>query len=171
MKLINSTSGQFIDDINKLIEPVVSMAKHPREDWALYGGSEGGVRLYKIKENQERTSANNDVNLVREFERQQGIVHSCQFSPDGTLAAIGNSSGEVRLFQTSDGKKTKTLSSAQGAVFAVAFDATGKRLFTGGFDGLIRVYDPVEGSLLAVFNPVPATAWIGPLAVNVTPSK
>ena len=74
MKLIQVTDGQFIDDVNKLLEPVVSMARHPKEEWAVYGGAEGGVRIYRSKENQERTAGNNDVNLVREFERQSGPV-------------------------------------------------------------------------------------------------
>ncbi|HRI16701.1 MAG TPA: hypothetical protein PLX89_27220, partial [Verrucomicrobiota bacterium] len=76
LKLINVADGQFIDDINKLLEPVVSLARHPKEEWVAYGGAEGGVRVYKVKENQERTAGNNDVNLVREFERQPGAVHA-----------------------------------------------------------------------------------------------
>ncbi len=155
MKLINVADGQFIDDINKLLEPVVCMARHPKEDWAAYGGAEGGVRIYRMKENQERTAGNNDVNLVREFERQTGPVQSVAFSPDGSLLAVGGTGGEVRLYKTADGARASTLGDLGGAVFALAFTPDGKRLFTGGFDGLVRVFDPANGHLQAVFTPVP----------------
>lgn len=158
LKLISVSHGQFIDDINKLIEPVVSLAKHPQEEWVAYGGAEGGVRLYRMKENQERTAGNNDVNLVREFERQPGAVHAVAFSPDGSLLAVGGVGGEVRVYQTADGTKAATLDGPGGAVFALAFTPDGQRLVTGGFDGLIRVFDPRPGRLTAVFLPVPLTS-------------
>lgn len=157
MKLIQVTDGQFIDDVNKLLEPVVSMARHPKEEWAAYGGAEGGVRIYRTKENQERTAGNNDVNLVREFERQSGPVQAVAFSPDGGLLAVGGLGGEVRLYKTADGARAATLGGHDGAVFALAFSSDGQRLFTGGFDGLIRVFDPATGNLQAVFIPVPVT--------------
>lgn len=154
MKLIQVSDGQFIDDVNKLLEPVVCMTRHPKEEWAAYGGAEGGVRIYRTKENQERTAGNNDVNLVREFERQSGPALAVAFSPDGSLLAVGGSGGEVRVYKTSDGTRTATLGGHDGAVFALEFSADGTRLFTGGFDGLIRVFDPGTGALQAVLTPV-----------------
>lgn len=155
MKLIQVSDGQFIDDINKLLEPVVAVARHPREEWAAYGGAEGGVRIYRIKENQERTAGNNDVNLVREFERQPGTVHAVAFSPDGSLLAVGGVGSEVRIYQTADGKKVSTLEGHEGAVFALAFTPDGKRIITGGFDGLVRVFAPTSGELRTILVPVP----------------
>lgn len=155
MKLIQVSDGQFIDDVNKLLEPVASMARHPKEEWAAYGGSEGGVRIYRTKENQERTAGNNDVNLVREFERQPGPVQAVAFSPDGSLLAVGGQGGEVRVYKTADGARVATLGGHTGAVFALTFSTDGRRLFSGGFDGLIRVFDPTNGHLDAVFIPVP----------------
>ena len=32
MKLIDAANGQFIDDINKLLEGVLCIARHPKED-------------------------------------------------------------------------------------------------------------------------------------------
>ncbi len=164
MKLINTANGQFIDDVNKLLEPVVSMARHPKQEWAAYGGAEGGVRAYKMQENQDRTSGNNDVNLVREFERQPGPVQALAYSPDGLLLAAGSVGGEVRVYKTDDGKRAATCGGHGGAVFALAFSPDGKRLVTAGFDGLVRVFDPADGKVRAVLDPVPPEAMRKPVA-------
>ncbi|MBN8246074.1 MAG: hypothetical protein J0L84_01375 [Verrucomicrobia bacterium] len=161
LKLIQVPDGQFIDDINKLLEPAISMTRHPKEEWAVYGGADGGLRVYRAKENQERTAGNNDVNLVREFERQPGAVSAVAFSPDGTLLAAGGVGGEVRVYKTADGARAATLSGHDGAVFAIAFSADGHGVITGGFDGLLRRFDPVTGALQAVWIPVALTGKPG----------
>lgn len=154
VKLIDAVSGQFIDDINKLLDPVTSMARHPKEETVLYGGAEGGLRIYRAKENQERTAANNDVNLVREFERQPGAVMAVAFSPDGSLVAAGVPNGEVRLYTAADGKRKATLGGHDGGVFSLAFSPDGTRLYTGSFDGLVREFDPATGHLTGILQPV-----------------
>ena len=155
MKLIDVSNGQFIDDINKLLESVLCLARHPTQDLVAYGGDLGTPRVYRISENQGRTAANNDVNLVREFERQPGPVCSIAYSPDGNSLAVGNVNGEVRLYKTSDGSRLATLKDNQGAVFALKFHPSRNQLVTGGYDGKVRVFELPEGKLLTVFNPVP----------------
>ncbi len=157
MKLIDASNGQFIDDVNKLLEPIASMARHPREEWAAYGGAEGGLRVYRAKENQDRTAGNNDVNLVREFERQPGPVHGVAFSPDGTLLAAGSTGSEVRVYETASGKRAATLKGHGGPVFTLRFSPDGRRLYTAGFEGILRVFNPATGSLEAILYPVPIT--------------
>lgn len=155
MKLIDVANGQFIDDINKLLENVLCMARHPKEDLVAYGGDLGTPRIYKISDNQGRTAANNDVNLVREFERQPGPVCAVAYSPDGSSIAVGNMNGEVRTYKTSDGARIATLKENQGAVFAVKFHPTKNQLVTGGYDGKVRIFELPDGKLVSAFNPVP----------------
>jgi len=155
MKLINVANGQFIDDINKLLESVLCMARNPKEDLVAYGGDLGTARIYKISDNQGRTAANNDVNLVREFERQPGPVCSIAYSPDGNSIAVGNMNGEVRIYKTGDGSRLATLKENKGAVFALKFHPTKNQLVTGGYDGKVRLFEVPEGKLLTTFNPVP----------------
>ncbi|HMC27417.1 MAG TPA: c-type cytochrome domain-containing protein, partial [Verrucomicrobiae bacterium] len=118
MKLIDASNGQFIDDINKLLEGVLCFSRHPKEDKVAYGGDLGSARIYKIAENQGRTAANNDVNLVKELERLPGPIHAISFSPDGNTLAVGGVNGELRLYSATDGKRTATLKGQEGAVFA-----------------------------------------------------
>lgn len=155
MKLIDVANGQFIDDINKLLENVLCMARHPKEDLVAYGGDLGVPRIYRIAENQGRTAANNDVNLVRAFERQPGPVASIAYSPDGAMIAVGNMNGEVRVYRTADGSRAATLKENQGAVFALRFHPVKNQLVTGGYDGKVRIFELPEGKLVRAFDPVP----------------
>ena len=157
MKLIDAASGQFIDDVNKLLEPIDCMVRHPREDSAAYGGAEGGLRVYRAKENQDRTAGNNDVNLVREYEHQPGPVHAVAFSPDGTLLAAGGTGTEVRVYETATGKRRATLKGHAGPIFALRFSPDGQRLYTAGFEGIVRAFDPASGALEVILYPVPLT--------------
>ena len=155
MKLINVANGQFIDDINKLLESVLCMARHPTEDLVAYGGDLGTPRIYRISENQGRTAANNDVNMVREFERQPGPVCSIAYSTDGNSIAVGNVDGEVRIYKTNDGSRITTLKENQGAVFALKFHPAKNQLATGGYDGKVRIFGVPDGKMVAAFEPVP----------------
>jgi WD40 repeat protein len=155
MKMIDASNGQFIDDINKLVDPILCIARHPKEDVVAYGGEMGISRTYKISDNQGRTAANNDVNLRKEFERLPGPVHAVAYNVDGSLLAVGGAGPEVRVFNSGAAKRVATLKGHSGAIFALAFNTQTNLLATGGFDGSIRVYETPKGDLVRSFVPVP----------------
>lgn len=154
MKLINIENGQLIDDINKLLEPLLCFSPHPKLDQVAYGGELGNARIYKISDNQGRTAANNDNNLVKEFERQGGPVYSIAFSPDGNSVAIGSVGSEVRIYRA-DGTRAATLEGHEGATFAIAWHPAHSEIITAGHEGVIRVFDSVTGKLARRFFPFP----------------
>ena len=158
MKLIDAKSGQFIDDINKLIEGVLCFTRHPKQDIIAYGGDMGISRAYRIAENEGRTAANNDVNLVKEFERMPGPVQAIAYSPDGESLCMGSVGGEARIFNAKDGKRLATLKGHEGAIFAIAYLPTTNQVITGGYEGQLRLFDTTKGELLKVFVPVPLQA-------------
>jgi len=158
MKLIEVSNGQFIDDVNKLLESILCIARHPKENLVLYGGALGTPRIYRMQDNQGRTAANNDTNLVRQFERQPGAVHAVAWSPDGALVAVGGVGAEARLYRVADGARVATLTGHEGAIFALAFHPDGKTIATGGFDGQVRIFDVKTGKLARSFVPVPVAA-------------
>jgi mono/diheme cytochrome c family protein len=153
MKLTDLERGQFIDDINNPLEGVLCMAKHPTEDVVLYGGDLGTARIYKISDNQKRTAARNDTNLMRTFERQPGPCHSVAWNGDGSQVAIG-SVGEVRIYDVKTGNKVITCSGIGGGVFAVKFHPSEKQIVCGGYDGKVRIYSSEDGKLVKEFIPV-----------------
>jgi WD40 repeat protein len=154
MKLIDASNGQFIDDINKLLEGVLCIARNPKKDEVASGGDLGTPRIYKISDNQGRTAANNDVNLIKEFERQPGPVRAIAFSPDGETIAVGGTSSEVRIYKL-DGKRVATLKGHDGSIFSIAFHPAKKEVVTGGYDGKMRLYESESGRLITTFVPVP----------------
>ena len=154
MKLINVENGQFIDDINKLLEPVLCFSRHPKEDQIAYGGELGNARIYKISDNQGRTAANNDKNLVKEFERQPGPVYSIAFSPDGGQVAIGGTGSEVKIYKT-DGARTATLKGHEGAVFTIAWHPSKPEILTAGYEGKVRIFNSTNSEPIKTFVPFP----------------
>ncbi len=155
MKLVTAANAQFIDDINKLLESVICISRHPNEDIVAYGGELGAVRTYRMQENQGRTAANNDVNLVREFERQTAAVHAIAYSPDGAHLAVGGASDEIRIYKTADGQRTGTAKGFSGAIFALAPHPSKNVLAAGGFDGSIRILNIPDGAETNRFVPFP----------------
>lgn len=155
MKLITAANAQFIDDINKHLDNVICIARHPKEDIIAYGGELGGVRAYKMQENQGRTAANNDVNLVRNYERYPAPVHAACWTPDAAHLAIGGASDEIRLYKTSDGVRVATIKGFAGATFTLAAHPTKPLLAAGGFDGKLRIYTIPEGKETNTFIPFP----------------
>jgi hypothetical protein len=158
MKLIDASNSQFIDDINKLLENVLCIARSPKEDQIIYGGEQGVARIYKISENQGRTAANTDVNVIKEYERLPGPAQAIAWSPNGTNIAVGGAAPEVRVYTAGkEGKRVATLKGHDGAIFALAFSPTTNWLATGGFDGSVRLYDYTRKSneLVRAFVPVP----------------
>jgi WD40 repeat protein len=158
MKLIEVSNGQFIDDINKLLEGVLCFARHPSADIVAYGGDQGVSRTYKISDNQGRTAGNNDSNLQKEFERMPGPVQAIAYAPDGKTICVGSIGGEARVFNTDDKKRVATLKGHDGAIFAIAFHPGTNWVVTGGYEGKLRVFETAKGREVRSFIPVPISA-------------
>jgi len=155
IKLIDPKSGQFIDDINKLIEGVLCFARHPTADIVAYGGENGYSRTYKISDNQGRTAANTDSNFLKEFERMPGPVQAIAFAPDGKSVCVGSVGGEARVFNTEDKKRLATLKGHEGAIFAIAYHPATNWIVTGGYEGKLRVFQATNGEPVRAFIPAP----------------
>jgi len=76
-------------------------------------------------------------------------VSSLAFSPDGELLATGGTTGEIRLWRTSDGALLDTYPGYEpdddefDYVSDLAFSSGGNRLYSYGDDGLLRAW-PIE---------------------------
>ncbi len=68
---------------------------------------------------------------------------STTFSPDGTLLAIGGSTGTIEVFDTADVSRRWTLGQSQRSfrIRGLAFLADSHTLVTGGMDGAVRIFN------------------------------
>ncbi len=122
----------------------------------LTGGADGAPRLYRMHRESKRVIGD-DANKIREYEKMPGRVYSVSFNADGSLFAAGSSSdgtGEVRVYKT-DGPRVCTFAGQKGGVFVVRFSPDGKTVASAGFDGLVRLNDPMTGKLMKEFVPIP----------------
>ncbi len=66
--------------------------------------------------------------------------HNLSFSPNGRLLAVGQGSGDVLLWRTSDWTNERRIKAHGNWAFSVIFSAKSDTFFTGGGDNLIKVW-------------------------------
>jgi mono/diheme cytochrome c family protein len=162
IKLTLIEGASFIDDINTHYTPLRCLVRNPKADQVLCVGDDGIPRLYKIFRTEARTMNQEDHNLIRAYDRQNGVGTALAFSPDGTLFAVGAETGLVNLYRVADGGHVATLSGQKGVIYALAFHPDGKQVVAAGFDGLVRLYEVPTGRLLKAFAPVPLATHAPP---------
>lgn len=157
LKLVDAATGALIDVVNRDTEPIVCLARHPRENWVVFG-SEVRPRLYKAEAKPDNINPDKDPNAIREFDHFDRGVTAVAFSPDGRfLASAGNPPGEVRVHAVENSQRKATLRGHEGAVFALTFSPDGSRLATAGFEGRVRVFEWAKERMVTHLVPVPLT--------------
>ena len=157
VKLIESPSGKYVDDLNRQNEGINVLVAHPKEALVLTGGDLGASRMYRVAQRADSNDPNGDSRYVREFDRLAGPVYAVAFSADGTRVAVAGADPEVRVQETRNGNRVARLKGHAGAIFAVQFTPDGQRLITAGSDGLLRYYELGKGELIATLDAVPVT--------------
>jgi hypothetical protein len=153
LRLFDLSAHRSLQQINEPTDPIYCLARHPTQDLIATGCGGGLVRFYKTSDPQKCTEEKRDPNRTREIDRQPGTVYAIAYSADGKFLAVA-SAAEARVY-AEDGHRVATCTGQKGGVFAVAFSPDAKRLFTGGFDGQVRVFDSEKGQLVKEFLPVP----------------
>jgi WD40 repeat protein len=69
-------------------------------------------------------------------------VSELEFSAEGELVALAGSDGKVRVFGVQSGDQLLTLVGHVGPVAAMAFDPQTRMILTGGWDGMLRWWQP-----------------------------
>jgi WD40 repeat protein len=131
-------------------------------DELIIGGADGTPRLYQMHRTSKRVIGD-DANKRREYSSMPGRIFALRFSPDGNTFAAGSSldgQGQVRVYQTADGKIMSTVEGQSGPVYTLAWRPDGMVLACAGFDGVVRLCDPATGKRIKEFVPVPLTTKV-----------
>jgi len=87
-----------------------------------------------------------DADLAKSvFAQQLARILSVAFSPNGTILATGDASGEIRLWQVADGKLLLVCQGHAGWVQSVAFSPDGRWLCSGSNDQTLKLWDVFSG--------------------------
>jgi predicted CXXCH cytochrome family protein len=165
MKLVEVATQRFVDNITSITPGALkggldAVDRHPQKDELLIGGADGVPKIYQMLRTKKR-EIGDDYNLIKAYEAVPGRIYDVGFSADGNRFVVGSSSngtGEVRIYETASGKLLHKLEGQRGAVYAVAFNKSGKLVASAGFDGLVRLNDADTGKLTKEFSPIPPGA-------------
>lgn len=84
-------------------------------------------------------------NVAKELKGHTSTVTALAFDPKATSLASGSKDKTVRLWDTASGRPLKELSAHEGPIGGLFFADDG--LVTGGWDGLIKVWDLTDGTV------------------------
>ena len=146
VKLWNVATGKLVTGIRAYEGAVTDLAFSPDGRQIVSGGLDGRWAAWEY----ERGAAGFKANSHIEIEKGQGLVAfemvhpgvaTVDVSPDGTLLAIGGTTGRVTLHSyPADHLVGQLLGHTQGLNRA-AFSADGKRFITASLDNSARVWD------------------------------
>jgi WD40 repeat protein len=162
MKLTEVSTSRLIDNITSITPGalkggLMAVARHPKKDELLVGGSDGMPKIYRMYRVKDR-KIGDDYNKIRAFAPMPGRVFSVCYNADGSRVLAGSSDdgkGEVRVYETETGKLVSSMQGLRGGIFAVAYRPDGKQVASGGSEGAVWLNDPNTGKLLREFIPCP----------------
>ena len=130
------------------LDLIQSLAFSPDGQWL----ASGGYRTVKLW---RKPAGGKKLDLAA----LEGPARAIAISADGKLAAIGEETGKVKVFDLATGKITVTLQGHGGPVTGLAFTADGAKLVTGSQDKTFRVFTLADQKQLAsIETPSPVNA-------------
>ncbi|MBR8833799.1 MAG: pentapeptide repeat-containing protein [Stigonema ocellatum SAG 48.90 = DSM 106950] len=93
------------------------------------------------------------------FTETLGGIHSLAFNPDGKVLATGDTNGEIRLYQVTDGKQLLSFKAHKGFVWPITFSPDGHVLASGSDDSIVKLWDTKTGLCLASLQGHSGSIW------------
>ncbi|HEY9619187.1 MAG TPA: NB-ARC domain-containing protein, partial [Crinalium sp.] len=93
------------------------------------------------------------------FSETLSVARSIDFSPDRQTIAVGDSSGNIYLWNITTTQLLDTCSGHTGWVWSVAFSPDGKTLASSSSDSSVRLWDVESGSCLQVLTDHKGCVW------------
>ncbi len=163
-KLTEVATQRFIDNITSITPGALkgglaAVARHPKRDEIIIGGSDGEPKLYRVFRQTIRVIGD-DSNLIRKFPALQGRIYTVAVSNDGKRIAAGSSldgAGQIGVYgyelDTSLPPNIKAIQEKVVTSRSAAEVATLDKYQTQGIKQIASVKVP-EGAIYAVvFRP------------------
>ena len=100
------------------------------------------------------------ANLAKSvFAETFGGVMSVAFSPNGELLALGDTNGEIRLYQVSDWKQLLSCKGHTNWVVSLAFSPDGRTFASGSTDFTVKLWDINTGQCLQTLQEHDDEVW------------
>ncbi len=100
------------------------------------------------------------ANIARcTFSQTFGAIYAVAFSPDGELLAVGDSNGEIHLYQVRDVQPVLICTRHKSWVTSLAFSPDGKILASGSTDYTIKLWDVSTGQCLRTLEGHTNEVW------------
>lgn len=93
------------------------------------------------------------------FAETFGSVLSVAFSPNGKLLAMGDTNGEIRLYQVADGKQVLTCQGHTNWIPSLAFNIDGSILASSSSDHTVKLWDANTGQCLQTLQGHKHEVW------------
>jgi WD40 repeat protein/transcriptional regulator with XRE-family HTH domain len=93
------------------------------------------------------------------FSETLSVARSIDLSPDGQTIAVGDTNGNVYLWNISTAQLLDTFSGHKGWVWSVAFSPDGKTLASSSSDSSVCIWDVQSGSCLQVLTDHKGCVW------------
>ncbi|HLO85733.1 MAG TPA: NB-ARC domain-containing protein [Nostocaceae cyanobacterium] len=93
------------------------------------------------------------------FAENLGSGLSVAFSPDGRLLAMGDTKGEIHLWQVPEMKLLMSNQGHDNVVFSVVFSPDSRSLASGSVDGTVKLWNCSTGQCLNVFQGHTSNVW------------
>ncbi|NET37696.1 MAG: NACHT domain-containing protein, partial [Cyanothece sp. SIO1E1] len=93
------------------------------------------------------------------FAETFGAIWSVAFSPDGNTLAVGDSNGEIRLYQVENGQHLLSYQEHTNVVSSLAFSPDGQILASGSSDHQVKLWNIHTGQCLQTFQGHQSEVW------------
>ncbi|MGL4554960.1 MAG: WD40 repeat domain-containing protein [Gemmataceae bacterium] len=91
------------------------------------------------------------VDVPGPFEKHDGEVYSCSYSPDGAYLLSAGWDGLLRLWDASTGGTLSSLAASPRPLSACAYSGDGKQWLSGSMEGLLCTWDSVSHQMIGSF--------------------
>jgi dipeptidyl aminopeptidase/acylaminoacyl peptidase len=145
VRLIDATQGELDFTYTGHNEPVFAVTFSPDGTNVCTAGRDKEIHIW-------RGSDGKKTNEIGGFD---GEIYRVLWQEDEIISCSADAKVRIHRAKGKKPRLERTLSGHADCVYAVAIDAKGKRIASGGYDGEVRIWDGVAGTLQQIFIAAP----------------